>query len=86
MIAKDACKPTFSYSRQRNNEQSTHVKEYCSPDITLYKDCAIKKKGKFIDQQYDHNIIKYELRSNQPSVEIHKPKTVNIAPRALGAL
>ena len=26
MIANDACKPTYSYSRKRENEQSTHVK------------------------------------------------------------
>ena len=43
MIANDACKPTFSYSRKRENEQSTHVKEYSSTDITLYKDCNLKK-------------------------------------------
>ena len=48
MIANDACTSTFLYSRQRNNEQSTHVKGYCSPDITLYKDCTIKK-WKIID-------------------------------------
>ena len=28
MVANDVCKPTYSYSRQRNNEQSTHVKRY----------------------------------------------------------
>ena len=43
MITNDACKPTYAYSRQRNNEQSTHVKGYYSTDITLYKDCTIKK-------------------------------------------
>ena len=43
MIANDACKPTLTYSRQRENEQSRHVKGYSSPDITLYKDCTIKK-------------------------------------------
>ena len=41
MIANDACKPTYSYSRQHDNEQSTHFKGYSSPDIALYKDCAI---------------------------------------------
>ena len=43
MIANDACTFTFAYLRQRNNEQSTHFKGYSSPDITLHKDCAIKK-------------------------------------------
>ena len=43
MIANDAYKPTLTYSRQHNNEQSTHVKGYYSPDITLYKDRTIKK-------------------------------------------
>ena len=43
MIANDACKPTLTYSRQRENEQSTPVKEYYSTDITLYKDFTIKK-------------------------------------------
>ena len=46
MITNDACKPTFSYSRKRENEQSTHFKGYSSPDITLYKDCAIKRNKK----------------------------------------
>ena len=44
MIANDACKHTLTYSRKRENEQSTPVKGYSSPDITLHKDCAIKKK------------------------------------------
>ena len=35
------------------------------------------KKWKVIDQQYDHNIIKFELHSNQHSIAIYKPKTVN---------
>ena len=43
MIANDAHKPTLTYSRKRNNEQSTHVKGYFSPEITLYKDYTIKK-------------------------------------------
>ena len=43
MIANYACKPTLSYSKQHNNEQSTHLKESYSTDITLYKDCTIKK-------------------------------------------
>ena len=43
MIANDACKPTLSYSRQRNNKQSTPVRGYSSQDITLYKDYTIKK-------------------------------------------
>ena len=41
IIANDACTPTYSYSRQRTNEQSTHFRGYSSPDITLYKDCTI---------------------------------------------
>ena len=43
MIANDAHKLTLTYSRQRNNKQSTPVKGYSSTDITLYKDYAIKK-------------------------------------------
>ena len=43
MIANDACKPTFLYLRKRENKQSTHVKEYCSTNITIHKDSAIKK-------------------------------------------
>ena len=43
MIANDAHKPTLTYSRQRNNEQSIPFRGYCSTDITLYKDCTIKK-------------------------------------------
>ena len=46
MIANDACTSTLTYSRKRENEQSTPVKGYSSTDITLYKDCAIKKKIK----------------------------------------
>ena len=76
MVANDAYKHTFSYTRKRENEQSTPVKGYSSPDITLYKDCTIKK-WKVIEQQYDHNIIKFELHSNQPSIAIYKPKAVN---------
>ena len=34
MITNDACKPTYAYSRQRENEQSAHVKGYCSLYIT----------------------------------------------------
>ena len=41
MITNDVYKSTFAYSRQHNTEQSTHVRGYCSIDITLYKDCAI---------------------------------------------
>ena len=43
MITNDACKPTYSYSRQHNNEQSTPVRGYCSLDITLHKDCSTIK-------------------------------------------
>ena len=71
MITNDAYKPTYSYSRKRNNEQSTHVKRYYSLDITLHKDYTIKKY-KVIDQQYDHNIIKFELHNNQHSITIYK--------------
>ena len=46
MIANDACTSTLTYSRQRKNEQSTHVKGDSSTDITLYKDCTINKKNK----------------------------------------
>ena len=75
MVANDACKPTFLYSRKREKEQSTPFKGYCSTDITLYKDCTIKK-WKAIDQQYDY-IIKFELHSNQPTIAIYKLNTVN---------
>ena len=43
MIANDACTSTLTYSRKRNNEQSIPVKGYYCTDITLYKDCTIKK-------------------------------------------
>ena len=42
MITNNACKPTYSYSRKRNNEQSTHVKG-TTVQKSCHKDCIIKK-------------------------------------------
>ena len=41
----------------------------------LHKDCAIKKWK--VIEQYDYNIIRFELCSNQPSIAIYKLNTVN---------